>query len=775
MPLFWLSLAFLTGLALGQGLVLAWQAWAGLAGACLLLAALEMRLFGRLGQYLRLRAFLRIPVCLVLAALLAGGMRQALAHPQLTPDSLAWYNDTPGAVYRITGVVSAAPEDNPPDTLTIEARSLALLEPAGPPVQARPVSGRLQAKLLPGTTYRYGDLLELDGTLTAPGGSQASPAYRDSLQRQGFGSSLDFPKTRLLQHGAGDPFLAWLYDLRAGARRILMSLLPMPESSLLVGILLGIDRDLPVEAAKAFQATGTAHIWAISGFNVAIVSGLLLFVLGRLLPHKRLLAALLAIAAITAYTLMVGANPSVVRAAIMGTVGMFGPLLGRRQVGINSLAFTAAAMSLFDPSLPWNTSFELSFMATLGLVVFGEPFEAGFERLLERRLPPGWSRRIAGPVGEYFLLTLAAQLTTLPITAIQFHRFSLSAALANPLVLPVQALVMILGGLALLGGLIFFPLGQLLAALAWPLLAYTIRMVELLAQIPGGTVVGLMDLPLGLLFYAALAFLAFGLYRQELFRRWLQPAVLIVGAALLAGAFWRAALAAPDGRLHLAAFNAGGLPAVLVRGPQGQYLLVNGGSDSTRLADELGRRLLPFDPHLDAWLVTLRSKSPLEGMAALVDRYAPGQAVLSSQLPDSKALQSLTAALSQAGVAAHTFVSGETIDLGSGARLRVLADTQAGTAIELSWQDFRVLLPGGAGMKDIGAASLDGLSALVLGPADLDLNGQSAEDWSAFNPGVVIWQKAGAVIDEPGWLSLAGVNWVELTTDGEKLWAEVGK
>jgi competence protein ComEC len=766
MPLLWLSLAFLTGLVLSEGLVLGWTVWAGLTALCVGLGLLEGKVLARFQRYARLRAWVRLPLCLVLAAVMASGLRQALAHPQPTPGDLAWYNDTPSQRYRLTGVVSAPP-DAGSTVIEIEARSIAPLDASGKTGGTTTVSGKLQATLLPGAAYRYGDLLELDGSPT----SLAGQARQDWLVHQGFSATLDYPRVRLVQHGAGDPFLASLYDLREAARGEVLALLPMPESALLVGILLGIDSDLPAGTAQAFQATGTAHIWAISGFNIAIVSGLLLLLLGRLLPHRRLAAALLAITAITAYTLMVGANPSVVRAAIMGTVGMFGPLLGRRQVGINSLAFTAAAMSLFDPNLPWSTSFQLSFMATLGLVAFGEPFQNGFERLLERRLPAAWSRRIAGPVGEYFLLTLAAQLTTLPITAIQFHRFSLSAALANPLVLPVQSLVMVLGGLALLGGAIFFPLGQLLAALAWPLLAYTIRMVELLAQIPGGTVVGLMDLPLGLLFYAGLALLALGLYLPAFFRRWLRPAVLLVVTALLAGAVWRAALAAPDGRLHLSAFNVGGQPAVLLRAPQGQYLLVNGGADETRLADELGRRLLPFEPRLDAWLVTLRSNSPLEGMLALAGRYAPAQAILSSQTPDSKARQRLLEAYSQAGVTADSFEAGQSIDLGSGASLKVLADTKDGTAVLLEWQGFRALLPGGVKLKDLEKADLAGITALVLGPADLE--SENADTWSALGPAAVLWQRSGALIDAANWLNLSACRRVDLTTDGKNLWTEI--
>ena len=121
---------------------------------------------------------------------------------------------------------------------------------------------------------------------------------------------------------------------------VLEQLYPQPESALMAGILLGDDSGLPEDAQQAFRDTGTAHIVAISGFNIAILAGLIVLLLGKILP--RATAALGAVIWIGAYTLLVGGSPPVVRAAIMGAVGLFGGLIGRRQAGVNSLTFTAA-------------------------------------------------------------------------------------------------------------------------------------------------------------------------------------------------------------------------------------------------------------------------------------------------------------------------------------------------------------------------------------------------------------------------------------------------
>jgi competence protein ComEC len=129
----------------------------------------------------------------------------------------------------------------------------------------------------------------------------------------------------------------------------------------------------------------------------------------------------------------------------MGCFALVARQLGR-QTGINTLAITAVVMAGFNPSILWDPGFQLSFAATLGLVLYADPLQTWFTNLLTRRLPPATARRITGPVGSYLLFTLAAQVMTLPINAYHFQRISLVAILANPVVLPAQPPLMIFAG-----------------------------------------------------------------------------------------------------------------------------------------------------------------------------------------------------------------------------------------------------------------------------------------------------------------------------------------
>ena len=458
-------------------------------------------LFERFSWYRPWRELSHLPLAVLLAAACLGIVRYQAAQKPLTENDLAWYNGR--GEFRLEGVIQGPPVVGESSVnVLVAVEQLVPLANGQPQGMPQPVKGLALAYLPLGGTWRYGDRIQLSGKPEEPA-IEGAPFYHDSLARQEIYSTLGYAAARLIKHDQGSWFLSAVYDFRALADRTIARLLPQPESALLAGILLGDDRALPQNVSDAFRATGITHIIAVSGFNVAIISGLFIGLLGRLLRAR--FAIPLAILAVAGYTLLTGASPSVVRAAVMGCFGMIGPLLGRRQSGPNSLLFTAAVMCLFNPALPGDLSFQLSFGATLGLVLFAEPLQGIFIRVAERWLSPPAARRISGPVGEFFLFTLAAQIFTLPLTAINFQLVSFAALLANPLVLPVQPYAMILGGVALLLGMVFLPLGQLVAWLCWPLLAFTIHVAEWLAQFQNSVLnVGALSTPLVILYFLAL-------------------------------------------------------------------------------------------------------------------------------------------------------------------------------------------------------------------------------------------------------------------------------
>ena len=529
--------------------------------------------------------------------------------------------------------------------------------------------------------WQYGDRLRLSGNLEdPPQGEEFS--YRDYLARQGIYSVMQPQKIELLVRGQGNPFLARLYALRQRLLELVYRFYPDPEASLLAGILLGVESGIPAEVERAFQDSGTAHIIAISGFNIVILSGLFTALFGALFGRWR--GAFIALLCIAVYTLLVGAGASVVRAALMGGISLFAVQLGRRQAGLNTLAFVAVLMALFNPFVLWDVGFQLSFLATLGLVLYAAPLNEAFVHLAGRRFPEESARRLGKPVGEYFLFTLAATLTTLPIIAYHFNRVSLVALPANAAVLPAQPPLMVLGGLSLLAGLVFEPLGQLAAYLAWPFAAYTIRMAELFAALPGSSfALGQVALLWVALFYIAL----FGLtiYWSRL-RTWVEArtggrpfnaalfgTVILALLGLAAVLVWQAYFSAPDGRLHLTVLDVGSGDALLVQTPDGRSLLVDGGPSPSRLSDSLGRRLPLGQRRLDWLVVAAAGEEQIGALPAVVERYPPDQVLWAGPQDGTPQARRLQEQLSQMQIEPVSAQAGQSLDLGQGARLQVLA------------------------------------------------------------------------------------------------------
>ena len=525
----------------------------------------------------------------------------------------------------------------------------------------------------------------------------------------------------------------------------------------------------------------------ISGFNITIIAGLFTFLFSRWLGERR--GALSAAIGIIFYTLLVGANPAVIRAAILGILTLFGHQLGRRQVGLNSLAIIAAIMAFITPTVLWDVSFQLSFAATLGIMLYAEPFTRSFTTFAARFIPHEKAERLAGPIAAYFLLTLAAQLTTLPLMAYYFKRISLTALIANPLILPAQPPLMVLGGLSVISGLVFQPLGQLIAWVAWPFSAYTIRVVEWLAAIPHGSIpLSQVAFPLILLFYAILLAITFTRSHLPSQLARLTPTVPLTIFAVVTVLVWRAAFSAPDGLLHVTILDVGTGDAILIQSPTGRSMLINGGPSTIHLSDALGRRLSPFNRSLDWLLVADIDNEDLSGISENLERFSPTNVLWAGNTYGTRSATDLWTELAAMSIPITRMQPGQSLNLGSGVSLQVLSIDARGAVLLLEWDNFRFLLPLGMDFVALETLHQDSamrsISALLLpesGYAPLN----PPEFISFLHPQVALLSVAPA--DKTGLPSpetleaLEGYNllrtdingWIELTTDGSQMWVEV--
>lgn len=706
MPLLWLSLCFLAGIGLGAALRTPYWLWAGLGILFIGLIFIERRLPGHITMGYRRIA--PLPLSLLLAAVCVGALRLGLAQPSLDAGDLAYYND--GEKVELSGWVAGDP-DRREKTVQLKVRVERLQVKGQEP---RAVKGTALMVVAAGGEWAYGDEVQLYGELRTPAENEDF-SYRDYLANRNIYSQMFYPWVEKTGERAGNPVLRLAYRLRAAAYRTINRQYAQPEAALLSGILLGLERDLPEDLERAFQQTGTAHIIAISGFNMAVLSGLFVLIFRRFLP--RLWAALAAVLAITFYTLLVGANPAVVRAALMGGLAVFGGLIGRSSANLTPLGFTAALMCLFNPRLPWDASFQLSFTATLGLVLYGGRLQSGFEAWAAQRWGEKTAHGIAGPVGEYVLFTLAAQAATLPVVLGHFERLSLSALLANPLILPVQPLVMILSGIAVIAGMLVPALGQGLAWLSWPLSAYTIQVVRLLARLPWGS---LYAASFGLggvaLYYAVFIGLAVPGTRAAGLRKRLTPAVGLVMLALLAVLLWSAALRRPDGRLHLLALDEKGTQALLVTTPGGSRILIGGGESANTLGSAVGEWLGPLRRRVDALVIPESSTASLAGLPALLERFQAGQVVWAVAAEGTRAVERVDLTAEKGGAPLLDLASGQALQLDEGVTLTRLDKGGESAALLLGYAGLRVLWAGDWGVDSAKAAGINPQGLwLVLG------------------------------------------------------------
>ncbi len=228
---------------------------------------------------------------------------------------------------------------------------------------------------------------------------------------------------------------------------------------------------------QALIDTGTLHVIALSGTNISILINLM----GKgTLVSGRKASSILTICLIVLFVLLVGPSSSVIRASLMGSLSLIAIYFGRREWGLLSLVFTALTMLLFKFSLMKDLSFQLSFVATFGIILANS----------KRERQPGkvFPDRLIYLFKENLRMTLSAQVFTLPIILYNFHRVSLIAPLANLLTGWVVQPIMALGLLTSVIGWVYLPLAIIPSWIVWIPLTYFILIIEWLSKVPGASI-----------------------------------------------------------------------------------------------------------------------------------------------------------------------------------------------------------------------------------------------------------------------------------------------
>ena len=488
-----------------------------------------------------------------------------------------------------------------------------------------------------------GDRVVVDGRILP----RPDSPYGSYLERIGAAGTLQ-SRTIRVEPVPDDPGRR-LEALRRGAAEALARVLPEPEAGLAAGILIGlrdaVDRDL----AAAFTTAGVSHVVAISGWNIAIVAAAIAALTGRVGRRRR---SVMTIVAIVAYVAFAGGSPSVVRAALMAGVVLLARETGRAGRANAALGWAATLLLVSDPSLIGDAGFQLSSLATAGLIAWATPLTGWIERAGRGRVP----RWLAESLG----VSLAAQAATLPIILVSFGRLAILSPVVNLVVVPLVAPAMAAGVVALAGGGLALAgappvIGAIIAAPGWVILRVLVAIVTLAAGLPFASVTleppldvvaaatsdpgagrpGVVatdqgDGPAGRPRLAVVQIPMSGRSRQPRRRRpgaSRRPSVArragsapcrSIGSLLVAGAV---VAATPGGGARISVLDVGQGDAILVEGSRGGRLLIDGGPDPDRLLVALDRRIPPWDRRIDAIILSHPHEDHVAGLALLLERY----------------------------------------------------------------------------------------------------------------------------------------------------------
>jgi competence protein ComEC len=652
----------------------------------------------------------RSPLLFLFAA--ATGAAAALAASRLDPTrallgGLAQHGFEPGRTPVRLVATLLDRERVAPDRIALVLRLERLVCPAGAPGEGEPgrgVRARITLPLAdPGSApWKPGDRLELTARLGPPRAYGNPGAFDLATYYESLGIALtgSCKSARLvLPRGGRPPLLHFGARVRLSlveALRTAAGAEPPGTAAFLEALLLGERQAIAPEDEEVLKRSGVYHILALSGFNVALIAaaagGVLLLL--PVSPRARRPAVL---AVVVLYAAIARPSGSIARAVLMALLGGAGTVLGRRVAPAGALGVSAMVLLLFRPAWIADPGFQLSYAATLGLLLDAGNGAVGPP---PRAIPARAWRALRSALRA----SGAALLATAPFTARHFQSLTAAGLVANLAAVPLASLLLLLAAgaapLALLHPAAASPLltiaTPLIAALRWSAMACaSIPLGSFAVQPPSWRVV------------AAASLLTLGLALAR--HRTVRIACAFLLAITASGIILRGRIIRPDGRLQVVVLDVGQGDSILVRLPRGGAVLVDAGGRPGDDFDVGARVVAPALRalgvlKLDLLVVTHPHRDHLGGAASILRAFGPEAVWLGDSSRGDRRYAEVEAAAAAAGTAILRPRRG--VDLvWQGVRFTILnppgARTRSGAvgnddslALRLEWGRQAALLPG---------------------------------------------------------------------------------
>ncbi|MEA2112989.1 MAG: ComEC/Rec2 family competence protein [Patescibacteria group bacterium] len=323
--------------------------------------------------------------------------------------------------------------------------------------------------------FEYGDEIKFSGVLQKPknfftdGGREFD--YVRYLSKDNIFYQIFYPEVNLVSGGNGNFVKEKLFSFKKVFLGQIKEIIPEPQLSLLGGLLVGAKQSLGQDLQDDFRKVGLIHIVVLSGYNVAIIAG---FIMSLFSFFPRIIGMSLGALSIVLFAVMVGGSATIVRASIMALLVIFARATGRVNDMTRALFLAGFVMVLHNPNIVvFDPSFQLSFMATLGLILLAPKLDKFFKFVPEKFY-----------LRETVLATISTQIFVLPLLLYMMGELSIVAVFVNLLVLMFIPLTMLFGFLTGMFVFISTWLALPFSYITQLLLSYELKVVEIFASLP---------------------------------------------------------------------------------------------------------------------------------------------------------------------------------------------------------------------------------------------------------------------------------------------------